>query len=43
MNVLIFGATGSIGNAVVAESLRQGHETIAAIRSMNRDCDFHGA
>ncbi|MDJ0927975.1 MAG: NAD(P)H-binding protein [Gammaproteobacteria bacterium] len=41
--VLIFGATGYIGNAVVAESVRQGYETIAITRSMDRDCDFHGA
>jgi divinyl chlorophyllide a 8-vinyl-reductase len=42
-SVLIFGATGYIGNAVVAESVRQGYETLAVTRSMNRDCDFYGA
>ena len=33
MNVLVIGATGSIGNFVVEEALRQGHEVRALVRS----------
>lgn len=41
--VLIVGATGYIGNAVVAESVRQGYNVIAVTRSMKNDPQFHGA
>jgi uncharacterized protein YbjT (DUF2867 family) len=33
MNVLVVGATGSIGRLVVAEALRQGHTVRALVRT----------
>jgi uncharacterized protein YbjT (DUF2867 family) len=33
MNVLVIGATGSIGSLVVAEALRPGHQVRALVRS----------
>jgi len=41
--VLVVGATGYIGNAVVAESVRRGYDVIAATRSFKTDCPFDGA
>lgn len=41
--VLVFGATGYIGNAVVAESVRQGYDVIALTRSLKTDGQFEGA
>ena len=41
--VLIVGATGYIGSAVVAEAVRQGYDVIAAIRSLKKDSQFDGA
>lgn len=41
--VLIVGATGYIGQAVVAESVRQGYKVIAVARSKKSDCRFDGA
>ncbi len=41
--VLIVGATGYIGRAVVAESVRQGYNVIAVARSKKGDCQFDGA
>ena len=41
--VLIVGATGYIGSAVVAESVRQGHDVIAVTRSQQNDSQFDGA
>ncbi len=41
--VLVVGATGYIGNAVVAESVRRGYEVIAVTRSLNANCQFDGA
>ena len=41
--VLIVGATGYIGNAVVTESVRQGYDVIAVTRSLKNDCQFDGA
>lgn len=41
--VLVVGATGYIGNAVVAEAVRQGYNVIAVTRSLKSDCQFHGA
>jgi len=41
--VLIVGATGYIGSAVVAESVRQGYEVIAVTRSLRNDYQFDGA
>jgi divinyl chlorophyllide a 8-vinyl-reductase len=41
--VLIVGATGYIGSAVVSESVRQGYDVIAVTRSLNNDCQFDGA
>ncbi len=41
--VLIVGATGYIGNAVVAEAVKQGHDVIAVTRSQKSDDEFHGA
>lgn len=41
--VLIVGATGYIGRAVVAESLRQGYRVIAVVRSPQNDREFEGA
>jgi divinyl chlorophyllide a 8-vinyl-reductase len=41
--VLIVGATGYIGRAVVAESVRQGHDVIAITRSLKNDPLFKGA
>ncbi|MBM4220415.1 MAG: NAD-dependent epimerase/dehydratase family protein [Gammaproteobacteria bacterium] len=41
--VLIVGATGYIGGAVVAESVRQGYNVIAVARSKKLDSQFDGA
>lgn len=41
--VLIVGATGYIGKAVVAESVRQGYNVIAVTRSLKNDPHFDGA
>jgi len=41
--VLVVGATGYIGNAVVAESVQQGYDVIAVTRSLKTDCQFEGA
>jgi dolichol-phosphate mannosyltransferase len=41
--ILVAGATGYIGNAVVAESVRRGHDVIAVTRSLKNDCQFEGA
>lgn len=41
--ILIVGATGYIGNAVVAESVSQGYDVIAVTRSLETDCRFEGA
>lgn len=41
--VLIVGATGYIGSAVVTESVRQGYDVIAVTRSLKNDCKFDGA
>lgn len=41
--VLIVGATGYIGSAVVAEAVRQGHTVIAVMRSPKDDRQFDGA
>lgn len=41
--VLVVGATGYIGNAVVAEAVRQGYEVIAVTRSLKTECRFDGA
>lgn len=41
--VLIVGATGYIGRAVVTESVRQGYNVIAVARSRKADCQFDGA
>ena len=41
--VLIVGATGYIGSAVVTESVRQGYDVIAVTRSLTNDCQFDGA
>ncbi len=41
--ILIVGATGYIGSAVVTESVRQGYDVIAVTRSLKNDCQFDGA
>jgi divinyl chlorophyllide a 8-vinyl-reductase len=41
--VLIIGATGYIGNAVVTEAVRQGYDVIAVTRSPAKDGQFAGA
>ncbi|MDP7419173.1 MAG: NAD(P)H-binding protein, partial [Gammaproteobacteria bacterium] len=41
--VLVVGATGYIGNAVVTESVQQGYDVIAVTRSLKSDCQFSGA
>jgi divinyl chlorophyllide a 8-vinyl-reductase len=41
--VLIVGATGYIGSAVVAESVRQGYDVIAVTRTPKNDGQFDGA
>lgn len=41
--VLIVGATGYIGSAVVAEAVRQGYDVIAVARSLKNDRQFDGA
>jgi divinyl chlorophyllide a 8-vinyl-reductase len=41
--VLIVGATGYIGSAVVAESVRQGYDVIAVTRSPAKEGQFSGA
>jgi divinyl chlorophyllide a 8-vinyl-reductase len=41
--ILVVGATGYIGNAVVAESVRRGFDVIAVTRSLKTDCQFEGA
>jgi divinyl chlorophyllide a 8-vinyl-reductase len=42
-SVLIVGATGYIGSAVVSESVRQGYDVIAVARSLKNDSQFDGA
>ena len=42
-SVLIVGATGYIGNATVAEAVRQGYDVIAVTRSPRPEGYFHGA
>jgi putative NADH-flavin reductase len=34
MKILVFGATGRIGNSIVDEALSRGHEVTAAVRSL---------
>ncbi len=41
--VLIVGATGYIGSAVVTEAVRQGYDVIAVARSLKKDSQFDGA
>ncbi len=41
--VLVVGATGYIGNAVVTEAVRQGYQVIAVTRSARKDGQFEGA
>jgi divinyl chlorophyllide a 8-vinyl-reductase len=41
--VLVVGATGYIGNAVVAEAVQRGYDVIAVTRSLRTDCQFEGA
>jgi len=41
--VLIIGATGYIGSAVVQESVRQGYDVIAVTRSPAKEGQFNGA
>ena len=41
--VLVVGATGYIGNAVVAEAVQQGYDVIAVTRSSRTDRQFEGA
>ncbi|MGI9309572.1 MAG: NAD(P)H-binding protein [Gammaproteobacteria bacterium] len=41
--VLIVGATGYIGSAVVTEAVAQGFDVIAVTRSLNNDRQFDGA
>jgi divinyl chlorophyllide a 8-vinyl-reductase len=41
--ILVVGATGYIGNAVVTESVRQGYDVIAVTRSLKTDSQFDGA
>jgi uncharacterized protein YbjT (DUF2867 family) len=36
MNVLVIGATGSIGNLVVEEALRLGHKVRALVRNSSK-------
>jgi len=41
--VLVVGATGYIGNAVVAGAVRRNHDVIAVARSLKTDHQFEGA
>jgi divinyl chlorophyllide a 8-vinyl-reductase len=41
--ILVVGATGYIGSAVVTESVRQGYDVIAVTRSLKTDRQFEGA
>ncbi len=41
--VLVVGATGYIGNAVVSEAVNQGYDVIAVSRSARKDGQFEGA
>ena len=41
--VLIVGATGYIGGAVVAEAVQQGYDVVAVTRSQKKDGQFEGA
>lgn len=41
--VLIVGATGYIGSAVVTEAVRQGYHVIAVARSLKKEGQFNGA
>ena len=41
--ILVVGATGYIGNAVVTESVRRGYDVIAVTRSLKNDYQFEGA
>lgn len=37
MRIIVFGAAGTVGSAVVAEHLSRGHEVTAVVRSPGRD------
>ncbi|MEZ5566309.1 MAG: NAD(P)H-binding protein [Gammaproteobacteria bacterium] len=41
--ILVVGATGYIGSAVVAEAVRSGHQVVAVTRSRKNDSQFEGA
>ncbi|MBN8280083.1 MAG: NAD(P)H-binding protein [Gammaproteobacteria bacterium] len=41
--VLVVGATGYIGGAVVAEAVRQGYRVLAVVRALKEDTRFDGA
>ena len=43
MNVLVVGATGSIGRLVVDEAIRQGHAVRALVRDLRRASRLHAA
>ena len=43
MNVLLVGATGSIGRLVVEEAIRQGHAVRALVRDLRRASRLHAA
>ncbi|MNJ49679.1 NmrA-like family protein [compost metagenome] len=36
MKIVIFGGTGTIGKAVIAEALRRGHEVTAVVRNISK-------
>ena len=43
MNVLVVGATGSIGRLVVEEAIRQGHAVRALVRDLRGASRLHAA
>ena len=32
MKIIVFGATGNVGQRIVAEALRRGHEVVGVVR-----------
>ncbi|ATE55195.1 NAD(P)-dependent oxidoreductase [Actinosynnema pretiosum] len=40
--IVVFGAGGKAGRAVVAEAVRRGHEVVAAVRDVDKHADLAG-
>jgi nucleoside-diphosphate-sugar epimerase len=43
MRVLVLGATGGTGRAIVSQALDRGHEVVTLVRSLEKARDLKGA